>query len=262
MNTRITLLLLLIITLFSSCVSKKQLTYFQGTPEEIENIQKVSNEDYKIQINDILHITLKSDNEELTSFFNKQQTQGNNNNINADQLYFTGYSVDKHGNIRIPYLDNVNVLGYSTDQIREKIQEGLSKYFKDTNTIFIDVKLAGIRVTITGEVGSPGTKNILQDQVSIVEAIANSGDITELGDRSKVQIIRKTIDKVEKIELNLTNVDVFTSKNYYIKPNDIIYVPPLPQKSWGTGTTGFQTFTTVVSILSFFSTTYLLIKSL
>ncbi|WP_196893691.1 polysaccharide biosynthesis/export family protein [Aureivirga marina] len=262
MNTRFTIFLLLIVLTLSSCVSKKQLTYFQGEPKEVTNLEKIANETYKIQINDILYITLKSDNPELVSFFNKQENRSTPVNITSDQLYFTGYPVDTHGNIRLPYLEDVNVLGYSTDQVREKIKNGLSKYFKNTNTIFIDVKLAGIRVTVTGEVKSPGTKNILLEQVSVVDVLANSGDITDLGDRSKVQIIRKKIDKVEKIELDLTDVSVFTSDDFYIQPNDIVYVPPLPQKSWGTGTTGFQTFTTVVSILSFFTTTYLLIKSL
>jgi polysaccharide export outer membrane protein len=115
---------------------------------------------------------------------------------------------------------------------------------------------------VTGEVGSPGTINLMQNQVSIVDALANAGEITPLGNRANVTIIRKTLDGVKKYHLDLTNVDVFNSKYFYIQPNDIIYVAPLKQKSWGTGTTGFQTFSTVVTILSFIVSSVLLVKNL
>jgi polysaccharide export outer membrane protein len=59
--------------------------------------------------------------------------------------------------------------------------------------------------------------------------------------------------------LDLTDIAVMKSPYYYIKPNDIIYVKPLKQKSWGTGITGVQTFTTVISILTILSTTLILI---
>jgi polysaccharide export outer membrane protein len=55
---------------------------------------------------------------------------------------------------------------------------------------------------------------------------------------------------------------IFESENFYIQPNDIIYVAPLKQKQWGIGTTGLQAFTTVVSILSFVATSVLLVKNL
>ena len=75
-------------------------------------------------------------------------------------------------------------------------------------------------------------------------------------------IIRKHIDGTKKMRLDLTDVNVFNSDAFYIQSNDIVYIEPLKQKSWGTGTTGVQTFTTIVSVLSFITTTILLVKTL
>ncbi len=89
-------------------------------------------------------------------------------------------------------------MGYTEKEVREKIEEELAKYFKDTSNIFVTVKLAGIRFTVLGEVASPGTLVLFQNQVNIIEAIANAGDITITGNRKKVTIIRKNIDGTKK----------------------------------------------------------------
>jgi polysaccharide export outer membrane protein len=178
-------------------------------------------------------------------------------------LYFSGYTVDRHGNIRIPYLGEINVLGYTEKEVREKIESELPKYLVNVEEgIFVTVKLGGIQFIVTGEVGGPGTINLAQNQVSIIDAIANAGEITEFGNRKNVMIIRKTLDGVKKYTLDLTNMEVFNSEHFYIQPNDIIYVTPLKQKSWGIGTTGFQTFSTLVTVLSFIVSSVLLVKNI
>ena len=133
---------------------------------------------------------------------------------------------------------------------------------KKVESVFVTVKLGGINFTITGEIGSPGTKNIEQNEVTIIDAIASSGDISIHGDRENIEIIRKTLDGVKKYKINILEIDIFESEHFYVKPNDVIYVPPLKQKTWGLGTTGLQTFTTVISIFTLGVTTYLLIKGL
>ena len=136
------------------------------------------------------------------------------------------------------------------------------KYFKKPESIFVTVKLAGISFVISGEVGSPGTINLAQNQVTIIEAISNAGNITELGNREKVSIIRRTLDGVSRYEVDFTKIEIFESENFYIQPNDVIYVPPLKIKSWGTGTTGLATFSTLVTVFSFIVSTVLLVKTL
>ncbi len=250
----------LVLAIYSSCVTTKQMTYFQGEPSKKSDIYKLSNEPYRLQVNDILSIDIKAENPDIVAMFISKG--GNASSGGGGNLYFSGYTIDRHGNIRIPYLGDINVLGYTVNEVREKIENELPKYLVNIEAIFVTVKLGGIKFIVTGEVGSPGTKNLAQNQVSIIDAIANSGEITPLGNRTNVTIIRKTIDGVKKYELDLTTMEIFNSEHFYIQPNDIIYVSPLRQKSWGTGTTGFQTFSTVVTIMSFIVSSVLLVKNL
>lgn len=237
------------------------MTYFQGEPVENSELYELNNEPYRLQVNDILYIDIKAENPEIVALF--KNTQGSTTTSQSESaLYFTGYSVDRHGNILIPYIGELNVLGYTVKEVREKIEVELAKYLKNVDSVFVTVKLAGINFVITGEIGSPGTVYLSQNEVTIVDAIANSGDITIYGDRENVEVIRKTIDGVKKYKVNMLNIDIFESPNFYIKPNDIIYVPPLKQKTWGFGTTGLQSFTTIVSLFTLAVSTYLLIKSL
>ena len=254
------LLVILISSLLFSCVPHKKLVYFQGEPMEKEDIHKINEIPYKLQTNDIISITLKSKNEELVTLFNNS----NNSDGNSQQggnLYFTGYTVDEHGNIRLPYVGNLNVLGYTIDEVRQKVKSELKYYINFDKNIFVTVKLAGIRYTILGEIGSPGTQIIYQNKLNIIEAIANAGDIVSTGDRTKVEVIREEFDGIKKYTVDITQVTVFDSEVFNILPHDIIYINPIKTKSWGIGTTGLETFTTLASIFSIIATTLLLIKS-
>lgn len=251
-------LYVLFLSCLSSCVSTKQMTYFQGEPIDKSDIYKLNNEAYRLQVNDILYIDIKANNSEIVSLFKGGEASSGS----GGGLYFSGYTVDRHGNIRIPYIGDLNVLGYTENEVREKIEGELSTFFKKPELVFVTVKLAGIRFLVTGEVGSPGTINLTQNQVSIIDAIANAGEISELGNRENVIIIRKTLDGVKKYKLDLTKIEIFESENFYVQPNDIIYVAPLKQKVWGTGSTVLQSFSTVVMVLSFLVSSVLLVKNL
>ena len=62
--------------------------------------------------------------------------------------------------------------------------------------------------------------------------------------------------------IDLTDINIIESPFFYIQPNDMLYVKPLPQKAWGTGTTGLQSFTTILSIFTALTTTYFIIRTL
>jgi len=195
--------------------------------------------------------------------FSNKATSGNANvQVSESQLYFTGYSVNRHGSIRIPYIGDVNVLGYTTKEVREKIEKEFAVYFKDPRDVFISVKLAGIRFTILGEVSSTGNQVLYQNQVNLIEAIASAGDIAITGNRKNVTIFRKNIEGTKRYTVNMLDAKTFNSDNFFIQSNDIIYVEPLKQKSWGTGVTGLQSLTTIITVLSLVTTTLLLINTL
>mgnify|MGYP000392096403 CR=1 FL=1 len=262
------LVLLLLVVSLSSCVSNKELTYFQGTPTSSSEIKRINNVPYKLQIDDILNITITSKNEDIVAVFQKENrsasgASSSRNSSSNNQGYFSDYSVDNYGNIRIPTLGEINVLGYTTLEVRKKIENKITEeYIKKDKSLFVSVKLSGIRYTIIGEINQPGTNIIYQNRVSIIDAVASSGDITDVGNRESVEIIRQSTTGTEKFIVNLTNIDVLNSEVFYIKPNDIINIKPLQEKSWGTGTTGLQSLSTIVSIFTLITSTIILARNL
>lgn len=258
-------LIILTSVFFTSCIPSKNVIYFQGDTADNEIINRINNTPYKLQIDDILNVQISSTNSELTEIFQRGQGGGNIGAIGGGQGqgagYFAGYSIDKYGNIRLPILGEINVLGYTTVEIRKKIEKELKTFFKNEESIFVSVKLFGINYTILGEISGPGPNVIFQNRVSIIEAIANSGDITDLGNRKEVEIFRNSISGVKKYTIDLTTIDVFNSEVFYLKPNDYIYVRPLKQKFWGTGTTGLQSLTTFVSIFTLITSTIILARN-
>lgn len=254
---------LLISTLFTSCIPIKDLVYLQDKNNSVEQntntISAVESKPYRLQVNDVLSISIKAIDPKLVSIFN---TTASTTGKSESALYFDGFTVDDHGNIRMPVLGEINVIGYTLDEVRIRIEKKLlEEYFKSEADIFVTVKLAGFRYTINGEVGSTGTKTLFQEHVNIMEAIANAGDINTVGDRKTVTVIRQTPTGVQMNNIDLTDVNVMKSPYYYLQPNDYIYVKPLRQKTWGTGQTGIQSIGTIITLLSLATTVYLIIKN-
>ncbi|MDR7372375.1 polysaccharide biosynthesis/export family protein [Flavobacterium aquidurense] len=257
-------LLLLISVLFTSCIPVKDLWYLQdkNNSGEQNTVAAVESKPYRLQVNDVLSINIKAIDPKLVSIFNTTDEQSSSGGESPSSLYFDGFTVDDHGNIRMPILGEINVIGYTLEEVRIRIEKKLlEEYFKSEANIFVTVKLAGFRYTINGEVGSTGTKTLFQERVNVMEAIANSGDITTVGNRKAVTIIRQTPTGVQMNEIDLTDANVMKSPYYYLQPNDYIYVKPLKQKTWGTGQTGIQSIGTIITLLSLATTVYLIIKS-
>jgi polysaccharide export outer membrane protein len=248
---------------FSSCISTQDLIYLQkkNKSDAETMIAAVESKPYRLQTNDVLSITIKAIDPKLVAIFSPSN-EGNAAGKSESALYFDGFTVDDHGNIRIPVLGELNVIGYTLDEIRVRVEKQLlAEYFNKEANIFVTVKLAGFRYIINGEIGSTGTKTLFQEQVTIMEAIANSGDITITGDRKAVTIMRKTPTGVIMQDLDLTDINVMQSPYFYLQPNDYIYIKPLKQKTWGTGKTGIESLGTIITLLSLATTTFLLLKN-
>ncbi|MBD0725630.1 sugar transporter [Flavobacterium sp. L1I52] len=247
--------------LLSSCISRRDLVYLQNKNETTAEttISEVVSKPYRLQTNDVLSISIKANDPKLVEIFNTTN-QGEAAKSEA-ALYFNGFTVDDHGNIRMPILGELNVIGYTLDEVRQRIEKQLlEEYFRKEANIFVIVKLAGFRYTINGEVGSTGTKTLFQEHVTILEAVANAGDITLLGNRKAVSIIRKTPTGSEIHDIDLTDSNVINSPYFYLQPNDYIYVKPLRQKTWGTGKTGIESLGTILTLISLGTTVLLLLK--
>jgi polysaccharide biosynthesis/export protein len=248
------LLFLVSILLFLSCVPSKDLIYLSGTPIENKEIHKLNTNPYKLQVGDNISIDVTSDNANLVAVFLKSS-----NSLSENTSSPIIYSIDVNGTIRMPILGELNVLGYTTKEVRVKIEEKFANYFMKEDSYFVSVKLDGIKYTIMGEINSPGPKVVYQNQLSILDAITFSGDIPISGDKKNVEVIRISPNGNKKVTIDLTTIDALNSEIFFIQNNDYINIKALPQKSF---TEGLKPITGIVSLISLLTTTVLILRGL
>ena len=247
-------LFLVFIFLFSSCVPTKDLIYLNGTPKENKEIHKINTNPYKLQVGDNISIDVTSDNVNLVAVFLKSSGSLSENTSSP-----VIYSIDINGNIRMPILGEINVLGYTTKEVRAKIEEKFANYFMKEDSYFVSVKLDGIKYTIMGEINSPGPKVVYQNQLSILDAITFSGDIPITGDKKNVEVIRLSPNGNKKLTIDLTSINALNSEIFFIQNNDYINIKALRQKSL---TEGLGSITGIVSLISLLTTLALILRGL
>lgn len=252
------LVLLLVLVSTCACIPKERITYLQENAYPEDQIIGIQQQQppYRLQIADVLSLRVKALDQELVEIFNPVGSASTSLN---EGYYYDGFAVDKHGNIRIPTLGELNVLGRTTEEVREMIEEKLlADYFTENANIFVTVKLAGIRYTIAGEIGVSGVKIELTERLSLLDAIANSGGVPLTGDLTDILIVRQYPGGQKVHHMDLTQIDVMQSPYYYIQPNDLILVNPLPQKTIGVGTTGLDSIRTILTVFTSLVSVYLL----
>ena len=248
----------------SSCVPVKKMIYLQSEEEIKDKVFEYQKEEYRLQENDILDVQIRSMNEEANKLFSIQGQAGQQAmqvgaQNGGDLYYMTGYTVNQNGAIELPYIGEVTVKGKTLKEAKAAVDTEVAKFFKN---YYLQVKLGGIRFSTLGEFNRSGKHVILQNQATIYEAIALSGDLTPLAKRDEIRLIRQYPDGTKIHTMNLLDQSIIGSPYYFIQPNDVLYAEPLPQKAYGFGVTGAQTITTLVSALSSSLALYLTIISL
>lgn len=238
-NTQIFKLIMMLFMAISisSCVSKKDMIYFQN--DEVITNELLKNYAPRIQTDDILSITVSASEPESVKPYNL--FRGGGQSISTNPIT---YLVDLNGDITFPELGKINVIGLTTDALKNKLI-GLLKPFV-TNPI-ITIRLENFRITILGEVKSPGAILLENGSVSIAEVIGMAGDLTIQGKRKNILLIRKNGEKVESIRLDLTDKSIFNSPYFYVAQNDIIYVEPNKAK---VNSSAIGTTSSLISIAS------------
>ena len=231
----------------SSCVPQKKMLLLKEMQMATENTSiEYQNErtlDYKIQPGDNLFIRATSIIDEKNSVLLNGDARGNYLTSDAS-IYLNSYTVNKEGFIDYPLTGLVEVKNLTVEEAKEKLQNVLSKYVKETSLM---VKLSNFDLTIIGEVTHPGKFKIYQSEIGILEALALAGNVTNFAKTDNVKLVRRTDNGSEIITLNVGNADILSSPYYYLKPNDILYVEPMKAKQWGF--TSFP-YSTVLSIIS------------
>jgi polysaccharide export outer membrane protein len=256
---RISLITLLFVAAFASCVPQKKMLYLKDAQMASENISinyiNERNIDYKLQPGDNLYIRFINTIDERSAASLTGSNAYSASYMTSDAgIYLQSYTLDEDGCIELPLIDKIELKNLTVDQAKEKMQTEINKFVNQTTLI---VKLSNFNLTVLGEVNRPGMYKVYQSQINLFEAISLAGNMTNFAKNKEVKIIRQTDNGSEVVTVDMGQADILSSPYYYLKPNDIIYVEPLKIKQWG-----FTTFpySTVLSIVTLAVTLFTLLK--
>lgn len=248
------LCLILFSCVVCSCASKKELLYLQDI-EEYANVE-INYSNAKIQPNDVLRINVSTLNPESALPYNI--VPNNNGGGNIQMLQLDGYLVSEKLTINFPILGVLSVKDMTTQEFAVHLK-GLLESGGHLKDPAVDVRLVNAKVTILGEVNSPGTYNFTEQNITLLQALGYAGDLTIYGKREDILVMREEEGMRQITHIDLTSSNWINSDFNYIKPNDIIVVNPNSPKVKSSGFVGnVGTLISVISII--FSTIVLITK--
>ncbi len=212
--------------LMSSCVSQRAVRILQVDADSVKAVYSNKHQSmYKIQPGDHLYIKVYSIDPKTSKFFQTDFPQL----MNGTYLYLNSYMVDDGGGVSFSFIEKLMVKGMTVNEIRDKLQGKLDEYFKECKVI---VKLINYQITILGEVHSPGTFTIEKDQVTLFQAIGLASGTTDYGNMKRVKIVRQTAEGFKIFYVDLTKQKILEAEQFYLLPNDVVYIEPRPSKSF------------------------------
>jgi polysaccharide export outer membrane protein len=231
-NKNILFALCLALMAMVSCSTVKDIAYFQNkVVNEPEAIDKHAG--IVIQAKDMLSIVVSSRNPELVAMFNLPVVSYQAGSEVVSTGYnqrLMGYVVDNEGNIDFPVLGPIKVAGLTRWELSELIKNKLLNDGLLTDAV-VTVEFMNFKVSVIGEVNSPGTYSLQNDKVTILQAISLTRDLTIFGQRENVCVIREREGERVIYEINLCDVSMFNSPAYYLQQNDVVYVQPSEVKA-------------------------------
>lgn len=235
----------------SSCVSSKKIIYFQGSEQVYEHAQDIlQTYEMRLKSADQILVKVTCDNPELLEIFNYDVTVGSGNRTGSNLSYGStgsmgsvyGYTIDNKGFVTLPALGKVNVINMTCDEAAAAIEQQIiaKNLIKDPD---VKVQLLNARVAVLGAVKSPRVVSLTSERNTILDVLAQCGDVSDQALRQKVSLYREENGKRERYAIDLTQVDIFNSPAFYVQQNDVIYVEP--NKSQNVRSSAFSTFLSV-----------------
>ena len=216
-NTSILCLLISAILMLTGCYSNKQIGLLQNR-DGIPTYDSAPYEPYRLHINDEIVYRLISMDQTISKAIGADQQMSNTQ-------YATSYRIHSDGTVDIPFLPPIHLEGLTEKEAQDTLQAAFRQIIPDA-----DIKLAlyNKNFTVLGDLGS-GQYKIYKERMTIFQALAMTGDVNQKGDRKHVRIVRPNGNEPpEVLEFDIRSESIIDSKDYYIYPNDLIYVSREP----------------------------------
>ncbi len=217
------------ILLLFSCASRKDVVYYQNI-DDLGRQEKSNSYEIKIQPDDLLSVIVSAEDPESALLFNLHTVSvasPGKQDIVRGQETIQSYLVDANGNIDFPVLGTLKVGGLTRTEVLKMFHDKIAAYIKNP---VINLRIMNFKVSVQGEVTLPGTYPIVSERITLIEALAMAKDMTILGRRDNVLIIREVNGVKTYNRVDITKADFINSPFYYLSQNDVIYVEPNKNK--------------------------------
>jgi polysaccharide biosynthesis/export protein len=240
----------LIALLFGSC-AESRLMFLQVPVDSLEKTEYTKQGlDYRIKKQDILSINLSSTNSELQNLLNMYNSNYNNRgggNINStENFYFSGYTVNDTGFVFMPILGHYKVMGQTVLDVEKTLQKRADEVLKGAE---VKVRLVSYKITFLGEVSAPGVRYFYQNEINILDGISYAGGLTQYANSKRILILRPTDIGWKTIKVDITQRSILETPDFYLLPNDMVYVEPIRSKFVKMNITEFFYWTTTLTTL-------------
>jgi len=207
--------------LLSSCITSKKSYYFQTLTKDTTLTGLISKDlESKISKGDNLRVQITSLSKEEDILFNIPNAGGSG-------LNETGFLVNADGTILVHKLGKINAIGLTRKELALSLQKSLEPFLKDP---IVTVQYLNHKITVMGEVERPQVINMVEEQLSVIDALVLCGDAKQNARRDHIMIIREEQNEKKVKILNMQDHSIFSSSWYYLQPNDIVYVLPDEEK--------------------------------
>ncbi|BAU55385.1 polysaccharide biosynthesis/export family protein [Mucilaginibacter gotjawali] len=235
--------------IFSSCSPHVRTKYFEDFPDSGAS-KHVVLPNFKaplIEPDDILSITIQTVDPLASLPVNQAAASSFGAANQGTQQIISGYLVNSEGMVQIPMIGKIKLSGLTTTEASNLIAEK-AKYFLKMPSV--QVRFANYKVTVLGEVTHPSSYVIPNERFSVMDAIGLAGDLTINGKRDNILLVRDSLGEKVFVRLNLLSTNIYKSRYFYLKNNDLIYVEPNKIKSDVEASTKRQNIQLVLSVIT------------
>ena len=247
-----------------ACNASKKVVYMQDADQKSADTVGIY-AGIVVQPKDILSIIVSSNSPEIVSAFNLPVytfQAGSTREFTSYSTRMLGYLVDADGCIDFPVFGTLKVSGLTREQVSDMIKQRLIREDHLKSPI-VNTEFMNFKISILGDVRSPGIYTIADDRFTLLEAISRAGDMTIFGRRDNVLVRREQNGIITFHRVDLRNAEnLLNSPVYYLQQNDVVYVEPNKVQAGQSNINQNRTVGAWVSIASFLTSIAVLIINL
>ena len=228
-NKKGILLLIFIILIssgFNSCKILRPSDMFNVEEDYPLSDFKPSKKEYEIKPFDKLQVRVITN--KGFSMIGTGSNQGNsmNNQRRNNQGY--EYLVEYDGLVKLPTLGRIQITGKTIREAEAFLEKEYSNYYKEP---FVLIEVTNRKVMIFKDSGTSGSViEIPEENLTLVEALAQSGGISDISKAYRIKLIRGDLTNNPKVYYyDISHLKELQDSNILLQANDIIYIESKPR---------------------------------